>query len=29
MPTGVTQTIIAWKSKLLSGESFKPPTTPG
>ena len=29
MPAGDTETIIAWKSKVLSEQSIKPPTTPG
>ena len=27
MPTGITETIIAWQSKGLSNEKIKPPTT--
>ena len=29
MPTGHTETIIAWKAKKLSYESIKPKTSPG
>ena len=29
MPTGDTETIVAWKSKALLEETIKPPTTPG
>ena len=29
MPTGDTETIVAWKSKALLEETIKPPATPG
>ena len=29
MPTGDTETIVAWKSKSLLEETINPPTTPG